>query len=713
MGARDWISQNFLRVKPIIIQQRIVEIEKSIISQDTETVYGTGPEWAPTVYGGYMARSTSVYAAIKLRADSLIRPPLKVYETKGEEKKEVPDHPLAELMRRVNPNWTRGDLWRGTSMYLDLWGSAFWILEKTSPSALPTEIRLARPDMMRIKADKKNYVTEFRYGPTGKDIPYLPDSIVWFRYINPLNELAGLSPLASARLSADMGMDAIMFNRQAFKEGLLFDNIYFRAEDGTTDAEVEEFYERLRKRYAGAKKAHRPLISTMEPKNMGFSPKEMEYIQSLRWSLEEVSRVYGVPQIMLNDLTNSTYANIDAAERIFWRNMATYCQFLQEEVTEMLCPQFGEGLSVEFDLSQIEALQPNINAIYERLRLNISSGIQTINEARAEMGMEPVPWGDAWWASMTLLPVTDTATEQAPSSADLEGKDYKLYPPHYLQDEYLDKVADMHVKRLDKQEQSFKTIQRKLWAKQEKAIVKRLSQMKTFTKQLQGELFNPDEWMNDFVRLGLPAMSVALAQSAEAHVEQFGLGISFDISHPLVKTWLDDRVAFWAASVNQETGRLLMGEIQEAHRLGEAIPQIQDRVEKVFDFSNRVRSERIARTEMQAATNKGALSAYEQSGVVEQKMWLATLDDRTRDHHLTAHRQVVPLEAPFLVGGEDLMQPGDGSPANSINCRCSVAPVIGRKKMPAPAPPEPKRVVKKVKRDDQGMATEIEEVHYG
>ena len=76
-----------------------------------------------------------------------------------------------------------------------------------------------------------------------------------------------------------------------------------------------------------------------------------------------------------------------------------------------------------------------------------------------------------------------------------------------------------------------------------------------------------------------------------------------------------------------------MEEIVEAQRLGEGIKEIQIRIEKVFDFNDAVRSERIARTEIQAVSNRGALEIYNQSKVVKAKRWIATLDERTREPH--------------------------------------------------------------------------------
>jgi len=57
------------------------------------------------------------------------------------------------------------------------------------------------------------------------------------------------------------------------------------------------------------------------------------------------------------------------------------------------------------------------------------------------------------------------------------------------------------------------------------------------------------------------------------------------------------------------------------------------------------------------------------------KIWNAVLDEVTRFNHAVADGQVKELGEPFVVGGERLMAPSDGSlgasPGNIINCRCS------------------------------------------
>ena len=131
---------------------------------------------------------------------------------------------------------------------------------------------------------------------------------------------------------------------------------------------------------------------------MGFSQREMDFIQGLRWSLEEVSRAYGVPKPLLSDFERATFSNINAAERMFWRNtILPELKFFEEQLTRMLLPRLGyPDLGLEFDLSVIEALQEDENQRVSREAQLLDRGVLTINEVRRQRGLPDIPWGDAW-----------------------------------------------------------------------------------------------------------------------------------------------------------------------------------------------------------------------------------------------------------------------------------------------------------------------------
>jgi HK97 family phage portal protein len=304
-----------------------------------------------------------------------------------------PDHPVQRLLDAPNPFWTRGDLWRATETYLGLWGSAYWGLERNEIGQV-IEIWPLRSDRMRVIPDPERYIKGFVYVGSGQQlVPYVPEDIVWIHYFNPLDEYAGLSPIAPLRLSADMGMDALRANRSNLANDST-PGLFIETTDTPTDDEVREFYERWESRYKGVDKTKRPalLSSGMKPVNMGFSPRDMEYINSLRWSLEDVARVYGVPRPMIGDIERLTFSNFQTARRVFWEDtIVPQLIFYQEALQQMLLPNFGDpSLFVEFDLGAIEALRESENDKAARRRLYVETGIMTIDEIRREMNLPPL-----------------------------------------------------------------------------------------------------------------------------------------------------------------------------------------------------------------------------------------------------------------------------------------------------------------------------------
>lgn len=116
---------------------------------------------------------------------------------------------------------------------------------------------------------------------------------------------------------------------------------------------------------------------------------------------------------------------------------------------------------------------------------------------------------------------------------------------------------------------------------------------------------------------------------------------------------------------------------------GKSIKGISDDLQRDIPTMNRTSAIRAARTAVTGAQNAGRLDSYiaaEQMGIEMERVWIATLDNRTRHDHAVADGQIVGVEEPFDVGGENLMFPGDpsGSGWNIYNCRCTqIAQVKG------------------------------------
>ena len=130
----------------------------------------------------------------------------------------------------------------------------------------------------------------------------------------------------------------------------------------------------------------------------------------------------------------------------------------------------------------------------------------------------------------------------------------------------------------------------------------------------------------------------------------------------------------------------LRQELRAGVRAGDRLSTIRTRVRQALTGATPDRVDKIVRTEVIGGLNKGSLSAYNRSPVVERKTWLTARDSRVRPtkvghfNHKAADGQTVAKLDPFSVGGESLQHPGDpsASAGNIIRCRCAMKPVISQ-----------------------------------
>lgn len=106
---------------------------------------------------------------------------------------------------------------------------------------------------------------------------------------------------------------------------------------------------------------------------------------------------------------------------------------------------------------------------------------------------------------------------------------------------------------------------------------------------------------------------------------------------------------------------------------GETIPEMAARLQNVTNM-NEAAANRNARTMTTSAENSGrmdGMKAAEEKGLVYEKQWMATNDDRTRESHAEIDGESVPLDEPF---SNKLQYPGDpeGDPGEVYNCRCTM-----------------------------------------
>lgn len=661
--------------------------------------------YAPSDYGDYLAISNGVYVCSNRRAEYLSSVPLKLYKVSSQGRKDVETGNLRMLLDKVNDSWTFHRLMEMTELSLCLWGSSFWALNRgNSGMQPPRSIWWLRPDRVTVYPGTDTYVTGFTYTPIGggEDIPFKASEIFWLRKPNPIDEFSGLSPLAAARLAADTANAAQKANMNLFKQGIQLGGIVSpkAGQPMLTDEQGKQLEQQFNKKFTGAENAHKWAVMKldMQFQSMQMTPKDAEYLGALQWSLEEIARAYGVPLDLVGG--QRTYANVQEARSAMWEDtILPELRMIGTELTEQLLPMFpGEADVAEFDVSKVAVLQEPANEAHDRARENFKAGGLTVDRYREIIGEEPLPkgQGDVLMIPSTVIfirpedltakaemamtpppeppPVVDNTPPEPPAKGTKSLSTTTSTRAIEFGSAEHERMWRAFTSATAPYEKFIADVVKRLFQNQRKSVLARVAEN---IARAVAEPFDRARWTRTFREGVRPPLVEIVRDAGTVAMDSLNVGISFNVKSPEAIRFLEGRAQRFATQVNDTTWTNLKSSLSEGFDAGETIPELAARVDAVMGDRIASSSTTIARTETIGAYNGGSQVAWEQSGVVAGKEWVAALDERTRSTHSDAHGQQVGLHNDFQVGDGSGPAPGQiGLPEEDINCRCTAVAIL-------------------------------------
>ena len=376
------------------VRERAMTVRRVVDRIGVPLMSGDDVEWSSGHHAEYYGRSTAVHAAVRVLSEAVSRPPLEVWQRMGPSSDYKPagvDHPLQRLLDRPNDVWDGGQLLRAIEGRLALWGTAYVVMVQDG-DGVPYEMWPLRPDEVHVVAREDDRVVRgFIHETAEGRVAYLPEEMLWYRRFNPMNSFSGFSSMVPARSAVDMGTEALRFNRRFYVHSAMPSDVVMTTEGNPQQEQIDQLLEMWEMRLANPDTAHRPMVlsSGLDMKRLGSSHSDMEFIAALQWSVEEVSRAFGVPKVFLSEFEDATLANVRTMEQFLWRNtIIPELKMLEDGINHRLVPHFARfpnELTVRFNLSNVEAVQESQSDRAERLATLVSAGIMSVEEARREL----------------------------------------------------------------------------------------------------------------------------------------------------------------------------------------------------------------------------------------------------------------------------------------------------------------------------------------
>lgn len=352
---------------------------------------------------------SAVFACVNLLAGTIASLPLMVYRTARDGARTVArDHSLYRLLHdSPNADQTASDFWEFAEAAIELAGNAY--AEKVTAGERVSSLMPIRPDLMRVRRIS-NGDLEYRWTVDGVEYVRPSSRILHIRGFGG-NPLGGASTLAVCRSAFGSALAVEQSAAKTFENGVRSSGA-FVSDKSLDRAQMDEAEARITEKYVGAMNAGRPLLL-----NQGFkyeqitiSPEDAQMLESRRFSVEEICRIFGVPPHMVGHTENSTSWGTGLEQQTLGfvkftlrRRLNRIEQALEKQL--LTAADRAAGITIEFNLEGL--LRGDSTARSNFYQSGLTNGWMTINEVRALENLPPVEGGDVPRMQMQNVPITE------------------------------------------------------------------------------------------------------------------------------------------------------------------------------------------------------------------------------------------------------------------------------------------------------------------
>lgn len=380
---------------------------------------------------------TAVYSCVRILAEAVAGLPLHLYRYKEDGGKEKAiDHPLYLLLHdEPNPEMS-SFVFRETLMtHLLLWGNAYAQIIRNGKGEVIALYPLM-PDRMTVNRDSSGQLY-YEYTVSTDDAPTVKGSIVRLHPSDVLHipglgfdGLVGYSPIAMAKNAIGMAIACEEYGAKFFANGAAPGGVL---EHPGTIKDPQRVRESWQSTFGGSGNSNKIAVleEGMKYTPIGISPEQAQFLETRKFQINEIARIFRVPPHMVGDLEKSSFSNIEQQSLEFvkytlepwlvrWEQSIQRTLFSPEEKKRYFAKFNVEGLLRGDYASRMNG--------YATARQN---GWMSANDIRELENMDRIPaeeGGDLYLINGNMLPLgnagafadTQTGKEEDPDEEVLE-----------------------------------------------------------------------------------------------------------------------------------------------------------------------------------------------------------------------------------------------------------------------------------------------------
>ena len=358
---------------------------------------------------------TAVYSCVRILSEAIASLPLNtfIYTDNGGKEKAI-SHPLYHLLHdEPNPEMS-SFIFRETLMtHLLLWGNAYAQIIRNGKGEVIALYPLM-PDRMTVDRDKNGHLY-YKYTKSNDDAPTMENGSVILSTSDVLHipglgfdGLVGYSPIAMAKNAIGLAIAAEEYGSKFYANGAAPSGVLEHPGTLKDPGRVRESWQST---FGGSANANKVAVleEGMKYTPISISPNEAQFLETRKFQINEIARIFRVPPHMVGDLEKSSFSNIEQQSLEFVKytldpwvvrwEQALYRTLLSEEEKKTVFFKFNvEGLLRGDYASRMNG--------YATARQN---GWMSANDIRELEDLDRIPaelGGDLYLVNGNMLPLT-------------------------------------------------------------------------------------------------------------------------------------------------------------------------------------------------------------------------------------------------------------------------------------------------------------------
>ena len=308
---------------------------------------------------------------------------------------------------KISDSQFTGIVWRETMLtHLLLWGNSYSQIIRSGRGKIIGLYPLL-PDHMEVDRDEKSGNLTYTYSTTkGETVRLRPEDVLHIPGLG-FDGIMGYSPIAVEKNAIGLGIAAEEYGSKFFSNGATPSGILTHP---NTVKNPKALREAWMEAYGGSSNSNRVAIleEGMTFTRISLPNNEAQFLETRKFQVSEICRIYRVPPHMIGDLDRATFSNIENQSISFAvHTIRPWLVRIEQAMNRTLFPEKEKGIYyVQFNLDGL--MRGDYKSRMEGYAIGRQNGWLNANDIRALENMNPIPedqGGNVYLVNGNMIPI--------------------------------------------------------------------------------------------------------------------------------------------------------------------------------------------------------------------------------------------------------------------------------------------------------------------